>query len=315
MKDKKENHHFFLRGLAAIGVIVLFLSPLDCLGQMDELFGGVKMSDNLETVKEEMEKHCVSVEGISIDTEEISFPLAQFTEQHLICSDCKRYDYYFFDKIVFTFSDGQLSFISAKGDGVSKISDIEYYEGYKFYTGKDNMVIHEKENEAFFLTKEGLHTNLFAWKNPYLSTGKVVTKYTASAVVPKVFKFGEAIQELKPRLRGMTTLLDEREFPNGEIQLNCFGMEYAGFPRKIEAKFNTEGKLSLLWILTAKQEESRLRKALIKAYGNPIFVNKTWEVFHDWQVSLRKDKPEVLVLSKEGVEKHKIQVMGIGENH
>ncbi|WP_425237209.1 hypothetical protein [Ulvibacterium sp.] len=308
MIDKKEKYHFFLRGMVVIGTIVMSLTPLDCLGQMNELFDGVKMSDSPEMVKRSMDKLCKSAYQIDINTEEIAFPLAQFTEQHLVCSDCSRYDYYFFDKIVFTFSDGQLNFISAKGDGVSKISDIEFYKGYKFYTGKDNMVVNEKENEAFFLTEEGLHTNLFAWKNPYLTTEKMVTKYTASGKIPEIFKFGASIQELKPRLEKMTTLLDEREFPNGETQFNCFGMEYAGFPRKIEAKFNAEGKLYLLWILTAKQEESRVRKALIKAYGTPIFVNDTWEVFHDWQVSLRKDKPEILVVSKEGADKHKKEV-------
>ncbi len=309
MVDKKEKYPFLLRGMMLLGVIMIGLSPWDGSGQMGELFGEIKMSDSSETIKKSMEKLCRSIQEIEVNPDEIAFPLAQFTEQHLVCSDCSRYDYYFFDKVVFTFSDGRLSFISVKGEGVSKISDIEFYKGYKFYTGKDNMVINEKENEAFFLTEEGLHTNLFAWKNPYLNTEAVVPKYTASGKIPEVFKFEALIGELKPRLEETTTLLDTREFPNGETQLNCFGMEYAGFPRKIEAKFNAEGKLYLLWILTAKQEESRVKKALIQAYGIPIFVNDTWEVFHDWRISLRKDKPEILVVSKEGADKHKKEVM------
>ncbi|WP_299536856.1 hypothetical protein [Ulvibacterium sp.] len=305
----KGKHSFHLRGMILLGAIIIGLSPWDGSAQIGELFGEIKMSDNLETVKKSLEKLCVSMQEIKVDTEAVTFPLAQFTEQHLVCSDCSRYGYYFFDKVVFTFSDGQLSFISAKGEGVSKISDIEFYQGYKFYTGKDNMIINEKESEAFFLTEEGLHPNLFAWKNPYLGTAPEIPKYKASGNIPEVFEFGALLRELEPRLKAVTTLLDKREFPNGETQLNCFGMEYAGFPRKIEAKFNTEDELYLLWILTAKQEEGRVKKALIKAYGTPIFVNDTWVVFHDWQISLRKDKPEILVLSKEGADKHKKEVM------
>ncbi len=305
----KGKHAFHLRGMILLGAIIIGLSPWDGSAQIGELFGEIKMSDNLETVRKSMETLCGSTQEIKVNPEEVTFPLAQFTEQHLVCSDCSRYDYYFFDKVVFTFSDGQLSFISAKGDGVSKISDIEFYKGYKFYTGKDNMVINEKENEAFFLTEEGLHPNLFAWKTPYLSATPVIPKYTASADIPEVFKFGALLRELEPQLKEMTTLLDKREFPNGETQLNCFGMEYAGFPRKIEAKFNAEDELYLLWILTAKQEESRVKRALIRAYGTPTFVNDTWEVFYDWRISLRKDKPEILVLSKEGADKHKKEVM------
>ena len=31
----------------------------------------------------------------------------------------------------------------------------------------------------------------------------------------------------------------------------------------------------------------------------PIFVNDAWEIFDNWKIGLRKDKPEVLVLTQE----------------
>jgi hypothetical protein len=37
---------------------------------------------------------------------------------------------------------------------------------------------------------------------------------------------------------------------------------------------------------------------LTNQYGEPIFVNEEWEVFNNWQVGLRKDKPEVLLIEK-----------------
>ena len=79
-------------------------------------------------------------------------------------------------------------------------------------------------------------------------------------------------------------------------QLDCFGFEYAGFPRKIEAVFG-DGILEQVWILTGKPEEDRIRQALTEAYGAPSFVDENWEVFDDGRVMLRKDKPEVLMVS------------------
>ena len=86
--------------------------------------------------------------------------------------------------------------------------------------------------------------------------------------------------------------------PFAQLQIDCFGIEYAGFPRKFEARFG-DNKLNVLWILTGKGEEDRIRQELIKHYGKPIFINDDWEIFNDWQIGLRKDKPEVLVMTKE----------------
>ena len=70
-----------------------------------------------------------------------------------------------------------------------------------------------------------------------------------------------------------------------------------GFPRKVEARFGNN-ILNVVWILTGKGEEDRIRQALIAEFGNPIFVTDEWEIFNDWQVGLRKDKPEVLLMEK-----------------
>ena len=88
-------------------------------------------------------------------------------------------------------------------------------------------------------------------------------------------------------------------------------MEYAGFPRKLEARFGDK-KLNTVWILTAKAEEDRIRKKLTEEYGKALFIDDNWEVFNDWQVLLRKDKPEVLLLTRElGV----VYKKELGEKH
>jgi hypothetical protein len=108
---------------------------------------------------------------------------------------------------------------------------------------------------------------------------------------------GAARADLEPGLRELSTFVDVQPEGEGEVQLNCFGIEFAGFPRKVEARFNDENGLYLLWILTARPEEERVRQALIDTYGAAIYTSEEVEVFDDWRIILRKDKPEVAVVA------------------
>ncbi|MDJ0911485.1 MAG: hypothetical protein QNI99_20035, partial [Woeseiaceae bacterium] len=116
--------------------------------------------------------------------------------------------------------------------------------------------------------------------------------------------FGEHLDSLQPEFEAQCdfTRVDEYRVwlltePDVQQQLDCFGFEYAGYPRKIEAVFG-DGILEQVWILTGKAEEDRVRQALIEAYGEPSFVDEMWEIFDDGLVMLRKDKPEVLMVSE-----------------
>jgi len=112
---------------------------------------------------------------------------------------------------------------------------------------------------------------------------------------------GALLDDLKPVFEKNSDFIVAEKLdgsdPNAQIQINCFGVEYLGFPRKVEARFG-DNKLNVVWILTGKGEEDRIREALINQYGQPIFVNEDWEIFHNWQVGLRKDKPEVLLMEQ-----------------
>ncbi len=170
---------------------------------------------------------------------------------------------------------------------------------YEVYV-KDKLFIKEKEDVAWILTDEGMHTGLFAWENPYFNEN-YSAKLNTGTSIPKFIKMGEALEVLKPilELNSEFTYTEELDGsdPNAQLQINCFGVDYLGFPRKIEARFGNE-KLNVVWILTAKGEEDRIRKALTEQYGIPIFVNDDWEIFNNWQVALRKDKPEVLLMEQ-----------------
>jgi hypothetical protein len=148
---------------------------------------------------------------------------------------------------------------------------------------------------------------MFLWRNPLLSANASAARvFDPSARIPSVLIFGESIETLAFLFEercGMTTQDEIEQIwlptnPARQTQINCYGYDYAGFTRKIEAVFG-DGILQLAWILAGSGEEDRLRQALIAAYGPAISDNGTYEVFADGRVALRKDKPEILILSEE----------------
>ena len=168
---------------------------------------------------------------------------------------------------------------------------------------EDRLLMNDEEDHAWLLSPETAHANLFMWPNPYVESSDS-PDYRSSAMRPDVLAFGEHLDSLQAGFEAQCdfTRLDEYRVwlltePEVQQQLDCFGFEYAGFPRKIEAVFG-DGILEQVWILTGKPEEDRIRQALIEAYGAPSFVDENWEVFDDGRVMLRKDKPEVLMVSE-----------------
>ena len=172
---------------------------------------------------------------------------------------------------------------------------------YQVFT-KDLLFIHKKEDTAWILTLESVHPNLFTWNNPLLIDSKNSVNYNSSAKIPEFIKMGGSFKNELAKFEKLSKVVQvdslDGSDPNAQIQINAYGIEYAGFPRKFEARFGND-KLNMVWVLTAKGEEDRLRQKLTKAYNKPIFINKKWEFFNNWTIALRKDKPEVLFLTEE----------------
>ena len=168
----------------------------------------------------------------------------------------------------------------------------------------DRMVIDPGADRAWLMSGEAAHPNLFQWPNPYAESTSRVT-YDNAAARPGALRFGGRLESLRPLFERDCAFTDLNQYdvwlltePKVQQQLDCFGIEYAGFPRKIEAVFG-DGILQQAWILTGAGEESRVRDALEVAFGKASYVDERWEVFDDGRVMLRKDKPEVLMLSDE----------------
>lgn len=299
-----------MRYLAGVLVLLITLGTENAAAQLHQVFNGVNLSDPIDSVQEMIEPHCGAVERFTVESP--SFPMASELEEHLVCVDFSIYDGFIsLDEASFTFADGELQLVEARGEAVRTVfSDNTMHDRYRLYAGPDTKVIEPDTDSIWFVNDAGMHTNLFAWSNPYLPSNASASRtYDASATVPSVFEFGAGRDELMEAFADACRFTSVQEFSPSNAQVNCFGIEYAGFPRKIEARFGDDG-LELLWILTAEGEESRVQAALTEAYGEPVFENAEWAVFKNWEVSLRKDKPEVLVLPAAGAETHKQNLLG-----
>jgi hypothetical protein len=290
-------------------IIFLLISAI-AQSQVNRIFYNIEFGDSFIEVQKKVREISKSVKTIKIDNP--YFPLSKNKEQHLVASMVKLKNGTV-KKIVFTFSDDKLSFIQAKGN-VNK-SIVTAVKGksqtilnFQVYPS-ELLYINLKSDIASFLTPKSLHLNLFTWNSPYLNSNTEV-KYNPSVKIPAFLKMGESLERLLPILKEKSKLvhIESLGIKNSIVktQANCYGIEYAGFPRKFEIRFENN-KMSKVWILTGKEEENRIRKKLTTEFGKPLFENDNWIVFNDWTVLLRKDKPEVLLITKELGLKYKKQ--------
>lgn len=285
-------------------LLVFILTPIICFAQAETVFNNVHFEESLETVQEKVKEISEATRTISIDAP--VFPLAKNKEDHLVGTNVKVPGGTI-EKVIFTFADNKLTYIESRGKAVKSLIDTRTdtaraYLGYQVYFS-DRVFAHVEKDAVWILTEAATHPNLFTWENPYLtSENSDPVSYKSSGKIPDFIEMGGNIDELAPNFEVESTLMNREDLdgsdPNAQIQINCFGIEYAGFPRKMEARFG-DNKLNVVWILTGKGEEERIRQKLIANYGVPIFKNDDWEIYNDWQIGHRLDKPEVLLLTKE----------------
>ncbi len=271
--------------------------------QAESIFNGIELNQSFQVVSEKLKDIAESSTLVSKD--QPTFPLAKDKEEHLICSQVNT-DHGIISKVVFTFADDQLKYIEARGNAVKvlthKLTDTaRTYLNYEVYVA-EKLFLKKEADAVWLMTEDAMHINLFAWENPYLNSAiKEETNSKFSKEIPAFLKMGGTLDAIRPLLEANSNFTTTEELdgtdPNAQIQINCFGVDYLGFPRKMEARFGNN-MLNVVWILTGNGEEDRIREALIAQYGNPIFVTDEWEIFNHWQVGLRKDKPEVLLMEK-----------------
>ncbi len=302
---------------SAIAVIAL----IESAGATDryDVIAGLNWGANSALVQSQLQDVCDDIKVV--DADPVQFPLASRSEKHFLCKGLGLST----DTIAsaaFVVADDQLKMIEARGGAVSALiesRDDEAMEYLKYQVFEQGGIFSSAEADTvWFLSKEALHPNLFTWSNPFLDEPDAATPvYEESAALPDLLEFGTDVEILKPKFEAACPIMNIEEIENvwlpnkpaKQIQINCFGYDYAGFPRKFEAVFG-DGVLELVWILTGKQEENRVRDALIEAFGLAEHVSEDWEVFAGGKVSLRKDKPEILAISEKLVPFYTEQTRG-----
>ncbi|MBL7471424.1 hypothetical protein [Robertkochia sediminum] len=283
--------------------LFMALLPLCAIAQDIPALAGIQMNAPLAEVEALMQERSASTKLITIA--EPRFPLAEKEEAHLICHGVTTATGTL-EKVVFTFADNQLVYVEARGNASeifpkAATDSIRTYMDYDVFFA-DKLFIQKKQDTAWILSDAALHVNLFAWENPFLQNpDRTAYPPIKETGIPAFLTMGASLETMTPLMEqhSMVTFKEtlDGSDPNAQVQVNCFGVDYMGFPRKAEARFG-DNILNVVWILTGKGEEDRIRKALRTAYGAPVYTNDDWEIYNNWQVGLRKDKPEVLLMEQ-----------------
>jgi hypothetical protein len=263
----------------------------------------IAFGTSMDDVRGRVGSLCASIQVVSIDPPRL--PVVGEVEERLVCEVVQEIDAG--SRITFHFGDDRLAMIELAGPMAQPAVtlDIEYVgfraamsEGFAFLADESLQV-------AWIMPPENMHAH------PFLGSAAfgLRTPVTASARVAGELKLGGTIAESHRTVvplcyRTSTRRIEPPRLPMDvadQVQIDCLGFPYLGFPRKVELVF-ADDRLVLSWILTGKPEEGRVRAGLIEAYGQPTDVTETWEVFEGGTVLLRKDTPEVLYTS-EGVAK------------
>ncbi len=278
---------------------------------LDGVIAGLEWDDDSASVQSTLAEICGDVKVIN--AEPVQFPLAAHSEQHIVCSGMQLPTGEI-SSAVFVVADDALKMIEARDGAVKALVEPRSDEPVKYLSyhvfDRGQIFAAAEIDAVWLLSTQALHPNLFSWSNPFLTAPDAPAPiYNPSAVLPDVLALGADFETLKPLFEASCPIMNveaQREawLPLGaeqQTQVNCFSFEYAGFPRKFEAVF-ADGVLELVWILTAKQEEGRIREALIDAFGpsenNTQQNPEKWEIYHNGQIALRKDKPEILAISQ-----------------
>lgn len=279
------------------------LFSVSAYGDLD-IANGVALGDDLTTLRTKLTSACETISEVSVSPPR--FPLAEQREQHLICTGY-AHEGIVFSRSVFTLADDRFVRMEAAAISLFEVRaalgepELSYL-GFDIFQAT-RFWLHAERNIVVWLDPDGLHPNLFAWRNPLLDSESYPE--LSEDLAPSLFDaFELTLEQVLSQLQARCTPLQIENIeevwlpnqPSVQTQANCFNFPYAGFDRKIEYVYG-DGKLEVVWILTAKAEEQRVRQMLVSRWGAPIINNAVWEVFAGGRISLRKDTPELLLLS------------------
>ncbi len=302
----RPMRHPLNRAIVRLGLpvaVVVSLASAQLWAQVEVVLGGLALKQPAAVSIEMLEKIADRSELIEVNPPR--FPLARYRESHLIASRVVT-DAGTIEQVILTFADDALVYIEAFGNAAQVFTDgrtgpPQMYMDYAAWPA-ERLFVNTAADRVWILTEAGVHANLFTWRNPNAHADRSSYAAKPSRRIPEFLEMGATLEDMRPLLRQACSMIREQSLdgsdPNAQLQIDCFGVEYMGFPRKIEARFGNS-RLNVVWMLTGQGEEHRVRKALGEQFGDAIFSDERWEIFNQWKVGLRKDKPEVLLMAPE----------------
>ena len=268
-------------------------------------FAGVDLGTESGEVVSALARECAQVETLAVAPPRT--PLAARTEVRLRCrgylggGGVKDAD--------FLIADGELSMVELRGQGVAdwvraQTSADPTALGDFAVFADDRLVLNEATGRAFVIDAGDLRSYAFLQSDPFADSNEATD--SGDAERPPELPMGEKLETVKSSLSAACSSLVVRDLdpashpfkPARHVQIDCYGYDFLGFPRLVEAVF-ADDELTHAWILTTAQEEERNRAALVARYGEALRSDDAFEVYDDGTVALRKDdNPEVLFMSE-----------------
>jgi len=210
---------------------------------------------------------------------------------------------------VYTFADDALVMIEARGAGGTLAPAPEpamQMEAFDVYA-EQGVVINRQRDQTWYFGDLNLANLFIFWDNPVWENrdAAIDTEW----FLPPEAVWGESAESVMAALGDKCGLMKHRSIdelwlrtaPAEQQQLDCYGYEIAGYPRKLEFVFGDD-RLEQIWLMFGPADIARARDHFSGEFGAPVHVGDVLEAFEGWHVAIRKDIPEILMLSPKEVE-------------
>ena len=266
---------------------------------------GVEMGQSEATATSAINAACDRVARIEVMA--TRFPAASETEVHLRCTTLTLTDGRAGGDAMFTFADDKLVLIHTRGQADNLRPDAEpvaQFEDFDIYMPQQ-IIVNAKTGQSAVFGEFPVVPLAFHWDNPAW-TSDAVSATNAEYFLPPEVVFGASLAEMTATLNDVCALAIGRAMdevwlatkPAVQFQIDCIGYEIAGYPRKLEFVFGDE-TLQQMWLMFDSGDIPRLREFLTANYGDAISVDDQYEIFDEGRLALRKDIPEIRMVSDE----------------
>ncbi|WP_203295030.1 hypothetical protein [Maricaulis parjimensis] len=264
---------------------------------------GLEIGMSAEAAQAQLDAQCDRLDVTHFEPSR--HPSAHTSETHIRCEGFAGSNGSTAEHLLASFADGSLFMLEARGEMTGLVPDVDpagNLGGYTVYL-PHLIVTHAESGRWFHLSQMDQAPLALGWDNPAWSGERPAPSDTSFAL-PDWVSFGDSVETLSSVAEAACPLQALRDIPEiwldtqpqRQQQLDCYGIEVAGYPRKLELVFG-DGTLEQVWFMFGEADIPRARDWLTQTYGPALHVDEQYEIFDDWRVALRKDVPEIRAAS------------------